>query len=554
MRSTIFLLLMVIYGYYSAGAMENALFVPDAESAKDGIWEAALEKPGRLNAAVFQVPVERIAGKNVVLAAEIEQQDISEKPKHYNGVKLMLVLTYADGSVGYLQAENSPGALPWTPHAVAVTVPADIRDARVYLALEEVSGTARFRDVRIVENVPVDYAGYLLTGAMGKERAEYAAGEEMVFGFSLRRNGEPAGGLARITLAGDDGVSQVLYRDFGEDGELTLRRALDRPGFVMAKATLLTPVGLPAQSKGRNIQYGLGAGVAMETLRQGAPEPEDFDAYWRGQKEKLAAVPVRELERKLFKETGTSLVYEVKIACAGRRPVSGLLAIPKNAKAATLPLRMVYEGYGISSSRVEESADAVVFVVNAHGIDNGRDAAYYAELARGELKNYGLRDNENQRPETSYFTDMILRDLRALDYARTLPEWDGKTIRLSGGSQGAMQAAAVAALSEGITECALRVPWLCDVDGVGLGRARSTFRPNPAPGLRYFDTVNFAKRARAPVKIVAGLTDWVCPPSGVMVLYHNWKGPAELTLLQGLDHGGYPGYDERTTPRMTFPK
>ena len=135
-------------------AAENVLFTPEPGSS--GIWSVSLRMPGRKAAANIPVPIERIAGRKILLTAEIEQEDVSKKPNHWNGVKLMLVIGFADGKTGYLQAENSAGSLPWTPHAVAVTVPADIRSAQIDLALEEVSGTVRFRNVRIVEDIPAN--------------------------------------------------------------------------------------------------------------------------------------------------------------------------------------------------------------------------------------------------------------------------------------------------------------------------------------------------------------------------------------------------------------
>ncbi len=550
MKKYIGSLVLFLLSMTAAFAADGVLFAP--ESGK--VWSVSLEKPGRKQAAAIPVPVERIAGKEILLAAEIEQRDVSEKPNHWNGVKLMLILEYADGKRGYLQAENAPGTLPWTPYTVAVTVPADIKSAQISLALEEVSGTARFRKVRIVENIPGDYRGYLMTGSADRENAEYRPGEEMTFTFRLQKDGKPAEGDARVVCVGDDGKSEISYRRFDADGILTVRRSLDRPGFAMAKVTLLTPYGAPARNDGRVIQYGLGGGVSAGTLKQGVPEPEDFDAYWKAKLAELAAVPLKVLERKLFKENEQCFIYDVKIAAPGKRPASGYLAIPKNAKANSLPLRIWYEGYGISSAPVRENPAEITFSVNAHGIENGREKSYYDALANGELNSYGLRANTNRKPEASYFADMILRDLRALDYGRTLPEWDGKTVNLAGGSQGAFQAVAVAGLSKGISGCFIRVPWFCDLGGIDAGRARSTFRPEPAPALGYFDTVNFAKRVTAPVEIEAGLTDWVCPPSGIWVLFSNLKGPAELTMIQGLDHGGYPGYDARNASKTKYRK
>ena len=254
-----------------------------------------------------------------------------------------------------------------------------------------------------------------------------------------------------------------------------------------------------------------------------------------------------------MKETAISTVYDVKVACAGKRPVSGYLSIPKGAKPGSLPLRIYFDGYAVHSAQVRESPKAICFFVNAHGIENNREAAYYTALARGELRGYGFRNEENQKPESCYFNNMILRDLRALEYARSLPEWNRKEVYLIGGSQGAFQTMAVAGLSEGITSCDINIPWFCDLGGVKIGRVRG-WRPEYAPGLGYFDTVNFARRVKCPVKITAGLSDWVCPPSGVWVLYNNLPGPAELTMLQGLDHAVYPGYNRAKAARTSYRK
>ena len=100
-------------------------------------------------------------------------------------------------------------------------------------------------------------------------------------------------------------------------------------------------------------------------------------------------------------------------------------------------MRIYFDGYAVHSAQVRESPKAICFFVNAHGIENNREAAYYTALARGELRGYGFRNEENQKPESCYFNNMILRDLRALEYARSLPEWNRKEIYLIGGSQGA---------------------------------------------------------------------------------------------------------------------
>ena len=148
---------------------------------------------------------------------------------------------------------------------------------------------------------------------------------------------------------------------------------------------------------------------------------------------------------------------------------------------------------------------------------------------------------------------MILRDLRALEYAKTLPEWDGKTIRLEGGSQGAFQTVAVAALSSGITSIRIAVPWFCDLGGVTVGRVRG-WRPDYRKALNYYDTVNFARRVKCPVRMNAGLSDYVCPPSGTRILYRNFRCPVTADFYQGLDHKLYPGFLHHTAEKVVYRK
>lgn len=494
-----------------------------------------------------------LSGKNVAVFAEVEQENVSAPPKPWNGVKVMLSLVYADGKLNYPQAPNAAGTLPWQTRSFSIRLP-KLKAAQLVLGLEQVSGTVRFRNVRVVEAAIADYSQYQVTGTANRADAAYRPGEEMVFSFRILRQGREIPGRLRIVRSSDDGRTETFEREVKAGQPCEVRASLNQPGFVMVKAMLLDPSGMPARrNNGRNVQYGLAGGVGAETLKQGVPEPADFDAYWSRAKEQLAAVPLRELERKVLKETAVSTVYDVKVACAGNRPVSGYLSIPKGAKPGSLPLRIYFDGYSVRSAQVRESPKAICFFVNAHGIENNRDAAYYKALEQGELQHYGFRDEENQKPESCYFNNMILRDLRALEYARSLPEWNRKEIYLIGGSQGAFQTVAVAGLSEGITSCDISIPWFCDLGGVKIGRVRG-WRPEYAPGLGYFDTVNFARRVKCPMKITAGLSDWVCPPSGVWVLYNNLPGPAELTMLQGLDHAVYPGYNRAKAARTTHRK
>ncbi len=59
-------------------------------------------------------------------------------------------------------------------------------------------------------------------------------------------------------------------------------------------------------------------------------------------------------------------------------------------------------------------------------------------------RNYATAGNTDR--EKSYFLNMYLRDTRALDYLLTRPDWDGKTLVLTGGSMGGQQSLVLAGL------------------------------------------------------------------------------------------------------------
>ena len=133
---------------------------------------------------------------------------------------------------------------------------------------------------------------------------------------------------------------------------------------------------------------------------------------------------------------------------------------------------------------------------------------------------------------------MLLRDLQAARYIINNPLWNGKDLTISGGSQGAFQATAVAALCKKATELNITIPWLCDIGGETSGRINSNFRPSFTEALSYYDTVSFAAMLNKScnVKIEAGLGDRTCPPSGVTALYNAIKAPKSILFTQNRTH------------------
>lgn len=247
--------------------------------------------------------------------------------------------------------------------------------------------------------------------------------------------------------------------------------------------------------------------------------------------------------------------WDVKVACDGPpapgkdapAPLSGYLSKTRGAAPGSATAQINFHGYGVRSA-IRRDKDAndpqnpnIILDINVHGIENGQSDAFYEQLAQTDLRGYGFHGQTNQDPQSAYFYGVALRVLRALEFIKSQPEWDGKTLVVSGGSQGAFQALLAAGLDADVTHCNAWKPWVCDLGGVTLGRLKG-WRPEYTPALAYFDPVNHAKRIRAETFITSGLGDYVCPPSGVTVLYNNIPAqtPKRIEYQQGATHGESP--------------
>lgn len=394
--------------------------------------------------------------------------------------------------------------------------------------------------------MPLARGGELaFTGTTDKEAALYQPGEKMTFHVQLLEDSKPvAGQKLKWKRTGDDGKTEEAEAVSSEAEPLTITTSMDTPGFVRIEVWPLDEKGKPVlNSTNQPIQFEGGAGVEPEKLQQGVPEPADFDSFWAKQKERLAEVPLKFTMTEVPSDNPDYVTYDIKIDCAGGKPVSGYFTKPKNAAPKSLKANATFMGYGVASAKKYYSPGMMMLNINAHGIENGKDPDYYKSLP---LNKYAFNNDENAKPETSYFNGIVLRVLRSLEFLKAQPEWNGQVLIVSGGSQGGFQSLAAAALDKDVTKCRVDVPWLCDLGGITIGRLRG-WRPDWAEGLGYYDSVNMAKRIRCETAIVAGLGDYVCPPSGVCVLYNNLKCRKLLELCQGKTHGYTPKNAQKIT-------
>ncbi|WP_309383133.1 acetylxylan esterase [Cerasicoccus frondis] len=312
------------------------------------------------------------------------------------------------------------------------------------------------------------------------------------------------------------------------------------------------------------------AGVIFgtEAFQPKLPPPDDFDAFWARQKERLAASPATptiepltaeqfELEaknpdhRNKINRIAEGFTYaNVEIPCLDVQPVRGYYSAPKDAAPGSCPAIILFHAAGVDggwcrSSLVQtlsyaEKYNAIVIDINAHGMLNGQPQSYYDRLAEGELKNYRHQGNQNR--DDFYFLGMFLRLMRAIDFLCDQPEWDGQHLVAYGISQGGGQVLAAAGLDERVSAAVAIVPGLCDISGdisgwPGLGKAEigTTEGDAIANTMRYFDAVYFSARSKADTLLAVGLIDITCPPPGIFAAYNQL--PSSKRIISVPDQG-----------------
>lgn len=386
-----------------------------------------------------------------------------------------------------------------------------------------------------------------------KPALEYEVGEPITFTVTFGPFAPelPPGTTVHWARRGDDGLREGGSAPWTPEAPVTYTPALNTQGFVWVYFVLVDGQGNRVRQKdGRDVYANCGAAVHPEAL-QGVPEPADFDAYWDAQKALLKQVPLKATRTLVKRDEGRGLsIYAVSIDCAGRRPATGFLSIPDKAQKEKLPAVAYFHGYGYNASLFQQPPDfwdqaRITFQVNAHGADLMQPAEYYEEFEKGIRSGnypYAFDPQQNASPDTAYFHDMVLRVLRALEYLKSLPEWNGKDLVVEGGSQGGLQTIWAAALDHDVSLAKPSIPWNCDAAGQStFGREFGSWRIPYAPGLEYFDCIHMAPRIQCPVEITrAGLGDYVCPPSGVAIFYNRMKCPKTIHWYQGSDHGYYP--------------
>ena len=375
--------------------------------------------------------------------------------------------------------------------------------------------------------------GHVVTVTADRANALYERGQTVTFRIKVEHDGKVVEQGEIAWVLSKDGVEpRRTGRAQLTGGSATVTGTLDEPGFLQCSATF--------ENDGAKVTGLGGAGMSALEIKPSMPVPDDFAAFWDGKKKSLAAVPMNPRLTPVTSPRDGVVTFDLQADSVGA-PVSGYFARPTDAKPRSLPAILTVHGAGVVSSQLNSAATwakqgALAIDLNAHGLPNGRDKAFYEALAAGELKTY-RRDGRESR-ETIYFLGMFLRLVRAIDFLTAQPEWDGRTVVVSGASQGGAQAIAAAGLDSRVTFFVAGVPAMCDHTGAMAGRiagwpkfieTKEKMPPSEVvSAVRYFDAVNFAARTKAPGFFTVGFIDTTCPPTSVYAAYNALQAKKEI--------------------------
>ncbi len=366
----------------------------------------------------------------------------------------------------------------------------------------------------------------------------YAKGEEIVVSGILLKAGEPAPDYRlRVTIRWES-IKTDAIQDFPCDGKpFRVSFQSDTPGWVYFTFQVIgsdgemvqEPTAHNPQNK-KSLVAEIGAIVAPQELCAADTEPADFDEFWRRERAKLDAVPMNPRLEKLDSGREDIELYTIKVDAGVSQPVTAYLAVPANVASRSLPACLTFLSWMDCDADRNEALNlaahgAVAMTATWHGFDVNREPQYYLD----HCKTIRIQDTMGTR-ETFYLREVLVRALRAADYLKSRPEWNGRDFLVSGGSLAGAQAAAVAALDKQVTLAFIHTSCLCGFSADLAGRKSSLpFSWMPKEWLTtttrmaaaYCDVIHLASRIRCESYFCTGFADEVCPPSGVYCAYNN---------------------------------
>lgn len=382
----------------------------------------------------------------------------------------------------------------------------------------------------------------------------YKVGEKVKFTVSVLQFGNPVRN-ARVRYE----VGPEKMDAFKKDS-LTL----NDPSFTIDGGTMKTSGFLRctvyATVDGKQYRNLATAGFEPNTIKPAIENPSDFVQFWDQAKADLAKIPF-DTHMTLMPERCTEKVNVYHVSIQNYRVGSrlyGILCVPK--KEGKHPAILRVPGAGVRPYNGDVAIAEKGFItleIGIHGVPVNMDLDVYTNLGAGAL--YGYQNFNLDDRERYYYKRVYMGCVRANDFIVSLPQYDGKNLAVTGGSQGGALSIITAALDPRVKYLAAFYPALCDVTGYLKGRAGGwphlfdkynlpfNNKKDKIETCGYYDVVNFARLVKVPGMYSWGYNDETCPPTSMYAAYNVI--PAEKSLFLALEtgHWSFPEQKEKLT-------
>jgi len=375
----------------------------------------------------------------------------------------------------------------------------------------------------------------------------YRPGEPVHFRIAVLRDGHPVSGATVKYGVGPEMLPPTVEATalIGTSPVVVAAGTMSVPGFLRLVAT--------AEIDGHTYR-GVGtAGFSPDQIQPTQENPSDFDAFWTSERERLAAIPI-DARWTSLPDSGTAEAecWQVNLqnvaTLEGVSRLYGVLCMPR--AAGKYPALLSVPGAGVRPYRgwAELAGRGVITLqIGIHGIPVTLPQEVYDSLGRAALNGYPTYGLDSR--DRYYYRRVYTGTLRANDFLTSLPQWDGRNLGVTGGSQGGALAIVTAGLDRRVTHLAAYYPALSDLTGYLHGRAGGwphMFRASTGPTVHreqakvatsaYYDVVNFARRVTAPGLYSWGYNDETCPPTSMYAAYNVIPASKRLTLAYDTGH------------------
>lgn len=379
----------------------------------------------------------------------------------------------------------------------------------------------------------------------------YKPGEVVRFQVSVTKNSELVPNVKIKYEVGPEMMSPVK-RDsvMLKDGEFKIDGgSMKVAGFLRCKVS--------AEIDGIKYDNLATAAFAPEQIKPTTELPADFVQFWEKAKAEAAQVPM-DVKLTLLPERCTEKVnvYQANIQNyrVGMR-LYGILCMPKKPGKYPALLRVPGAGVRSYSGDPAMAENGIIYLeIGIHGIPVTMDAGIYTDLGRTTLDGYQFFNLDDR--DRYYYKRVYLGCVRAIDFLYSLPEFNGVTLAVTGGSQGGALSIVTAGLDSRVKYLAAFYPALCDLTGYLNGRAGGwphmfneankafNAKKDKIETSKYYDVVNFARMVKAPGFYTWGYNDVTCPPTSMFSAYNVIQAPKKLYIFEETGHWTYPEQNE----------